>query len=308
MVSAGIPPLQHGRKGEFKGMKKWLSLSLALLLVLGVCGLSLAEEAVIAYESRGVSVPATVVLPKGEGAFPLVVMAHGHGGSREENIGFAAIAKALAEKGIATIRMDFPGCGESTESFQKNALSNMKQDVLAAIEYAAANYPVNAENVGIFGYSMGGRIALELMAEEAYGFTAAALLAPAAGDIKGLFGGEEGYAALKATADKDGFVEFTTIYGQKQELSREWFADLEKYEAVATDAAAKFAGKALVIYAKDDEAVAPDISRSVAEALNAQVIEATGDGHSYGFYSDKADILSAVANGTADFFAEALAK
>lgn len=47
--------------------------------------------------------------------------------------------------------MDFPGCGESTEPFTENYLSNMISDSNA-----------DANNLGIFGYSMGGRIALTI--------------------------------------------------------------------------------------------------------------------------------------------------
>ena len=37
------------------------------------------------------AVPATVVVPDGEGPFPAVVMNHGHGGGRQEEIGRAHV-------------------------------------------------------------------------------------------------------------------------------------------------------------------------------------------------------------------------
>lgn len=281
-----------------------LSLVLAMALALGLCGGSVAET--VAFESRGAQIPATVVIPDGEGPFPLVVMAHGHGGSREENIGFASVAEALRGKGIASIRMDFPGCGESTESFQRNTLSNMMRDVIAAVAFALENDPVDAGRIGIFGYSMGGRIALELMAESALDFSGAVLLAPAASteNLKNLFGGADAWTAMKAEADANGFVSFTTIYGQTQELSADWFADLEAIENPSEAAAESLGGKhTLVIYAQDDEAVAPFVSQGVADVFGSAVLDATGDGHSYGFYSDKTEVLNTVVNGTADFFA-----
>lgn len=289
--------------------RRFLCLALVVAFLLGLCGISLAET--ITYESRGVQIPATVILPEGEGLFPLVVMAHGHGGSREENIGFAAVAQALKANGIASIRMDFPGCGESAESFQLNTLSNMKLDVQTAVTFALENYPIDASRVGIFGYSMGGRIALELIAEGAYDFSGAVFLAPAASteNLKNLFGGADAWAAMKAEADANSFVSFTTIYGQTQELSAGWFADLEAAEN-PTEAAAKVfeGGNAIVIYAQDDEAVAPFVSQAVADVFGSAVIDATGDGHSYGFYSDKTDVLNTVANSAADFFAALFAK
>ncbi len=287
-------------------MKKiWV---LMLVLALALAAPALAEDKIVSVPSRDAQVPATVVLPEGEGPFPLVVMCHGHGGSREENIGFAAIAKALAEKGVASIRMDFPGCGESKESFQNNNLTNMKADVTASLDYALKNYPIDAARVGIFGYSMGGRIALELLASGEPSFKAAGFLAPAASTeaLKPVFGGAEAWDKLKAEANEKGFVTFTTIYGQVQELGKKFFEDLEAIENPTKDAAAAFKGKSVVIYSEDDSVVPPAVSQSVADALGSEVVKATGDDHSYGFYSDKTDVLNAVVNGAADFFSKEL--
>lgn len=288
-------------------MKKRILASLiALALTVSLCGLAAAES--ITYPSRDVQVPAIVEIPDGDGPFPMVVLAHGHGGSKDENIGFGAIADALKAEGIASIRMDFPGCGESTESFQLNTLTNMKQDVLNAVAYLTENYPVDTAKAGLFGYSMGGRVALELLGENAYPFTAVALLAPANSteDLKKLFGGADNWEVLKAAAEENGYADFTTIYGQQQQLSKEWFEDLDKVADPAAAAAAQFTGPALVIYAKDDEAVSPSVSANVAAELLAEVVQATGDSHSYGFYSDKTDVLNTVVNGVASFFLKTL--
>ena len=284
-------------------MKKLVALLLALMMLLGAA--ALAETTVLTYESRGVQVPATLVTPDGVESYPMVVLIHGHGGSREENVGFAAIANALAAKGVASIRMDFPGCGESTESFQQNTLTNMKADVAAAIEYAKAN--TGMTKLGLFGYSMGGRITLEMVAEDAAP-DAICLLAPAAstGDLKNLFGGQEAYDKMYETAKTEGYVVFTTIYGQVQELSQKWFDDLVAYEDVNAAAKAKYNGPAMVIWGSDDEAVNPSISAATAEALGAKTVDATGEGHGYGFYSEDDAVRNLVANSAADFFAENL--
>ena len=259
----------------------------------------------ISYASRGVQVPATLVIPGGMDEFPLAVLCHGHGGSREENVGFAAVAAALAARGIASIRMDFPGCGESSESFQMNTLSNMKEDVRSAIECAKARLRVG--KLGLFGYSMGGRIVLELLA----GGTAAdaiVLLAPAADtvDLKELFGGAQTYAAKAAQAEAVGYAVHTTKFGQVQQLSGAWFADLDRVRDPAAEAAAAWQGPALVIWGQDDADVHPFVPAHVAATLGAQTQDATGEGHGYGFYSEDDAVRKRVANAAADFFAEKL--
>ena len=290
-------------------MKKLAILMLVLALCLApVCVLAEPTVADITYPSRGVEVPATLVLPDRAGEFSVVVLIHGHGGSRDEFLGFPAVAQALAERGIASLRMDFPGCGQSAESFQLNCLTNMKDDVVAAISYLNTNYDV--EDIGLFGYSMGGRIALELLAEKRVDPEALVLLAPAAdtADMKNLFGGEEAWATMRAEAEAHGFVKFTTIYGQEQELSQKWFDDLDVYADCAADAAKAWDEDALVICGADDEAVNPEtVSKVVAKKLNAQVIDATGEGHGYGFYTEDDDTVRLkVANAAADFFAKHL--
>ena len=131
------------------------------------------------------------------------------------------------------------------------------------------------------------------------------LLAPAADtdDLKLLFGGEENYENLRKEANENGYVTYTTIYGQVQDLSKEWFADLDLVADCAADAAAAWQGPALVIYGSDDEGVNPAVSARVAELLNAETFDGTGAGHGYGFYSEDPALRLKVAAAVADFFA-----
>ncbi len=272
-----------------------------------------SEEDVI-YESGGVEVHATVTMPVNNEKVPYVIICHGHGGSRSENGGLNAIAQELAEKGIASIRMDYPGCGDSKEQFRNNNLTNMIQYTEDAMKYMDNHYAVNKDSVGIFGYSMGGRISLEMLANKKYNFKAICLLAPAADteDLKKLLGGTENWELLKKTAQesKDGYVDFTTIYGQKQELSTKWFADLEEkdFTTLMQEVKKSYNGPSMVIYAVDDIAVSPSVSKGVADTLGSEVILTPEDGHSYGFYSDKAYVKRIVVENTVDFFEDKLKK
>ena len=272
-----------------------------------------SEEDVI-YQSGNVDVYATVTMPLNKEKVPYVVICHGHGGSRSENGGLDAIAQGLAEKGIASIRMDYPGCGDSKEQFRNNNLTNMIQYTEDAMKYMNDHYTVNKDSVGIFGYSMGGRISLEMLASQKDNVKAVCLLAPAADteDLKKLFGGTENWELLKKTAQesKDGYADFTTIYGQKQELSTKWFADLEEkdFTTLMQEVKKSYNGPSMVIYAVDDTAVSPSVSKSVAEELGSEIILTPEDGHSYGFYSDKAYVKRIVVENTVDFFKDKLMK
>ena len=77
--------------------------------------------------TRG-TIYATVQLPgklARSGDMPLAVLCHGFTGSRAGDGHFAPLAQDLAAQGIATVRLDFPGCGDSTEPFTAYTLSNM---------------------------------------------------------------------------------------------------------------------------------------------------------------------------------------
>ena len=293
-------------------MKKFLAVILALTMIfsLGVTAFADGEEeeavvelidtAVASSIREGAEIPTYITLPADYDAaaeYELVVMIHGHGGNHNEWGGYDVISNGLAENGQIVVTLDFPGCGASTESFQLNTMTNMMQDVLDVIAYMQENYSV--VDVDGFGYSMGGRIILQLLAEEKFMFDSVELVAPAEDleDMKNLFGGAEAWETMKATANENGYADFTTVYGQQQELSKEWFEDLEAWpDGLAEAAAAVYSGPAIVVYAVDDAAVAPSVSQGVADILGATVYKTWTEGHSYSFYGSN-PVTLAIANG-----------
>ena len=262
-------------------------------------------EKTVTYQSGERAVPAVVTLPAGEGPFPAVVMNHGHGGSKDENVGFVGVARALAQAGFATIRMDFPGCGDSEASFQDNTMTNMIADSNAGLAYLLDNYPIDADRLGILGYSMGGRIASEIVGAENNPYKAVVLLSAAAVDAETLapsiFGDLETYNELKAAAEKDGFATFTTIYGQTQELSKAWFADMEAGKPL--ESLAKFTGPVLVLHGDQDVVVTDEMNKAIVSAYPAaQEIVVPDADHGYGFYSDQPEVTALVETSITDFF------
>ncbi len=76
---------------------------------------------------------ATLVQPAGNGPFPAVLMLHGFGSSRDEvgNL-FLKLAMALGEEGIASLRIDFHGWGESTGEMVGSTVDGMVADAESA--------------------------------------------------------------------------------------------------------------------------------------------------------------------------------
>lgn len=161
--------------------------------------------------TRG-NIPATIQLPaksaRGE-ELPLVVLCHGFTGNRQGDGHFAPLAEDLAAHGIATVRLDFAGCGDNTEPYANYTLANMAADVDSVIGYMQASYGTG--KTALVGHSMGGRLASLYPQLGQYPVTALALWSPANGTgLQGLeFLSIDNFAAveeLAARADAEGSV------------------------------------------------------------------------------------------------------
>ncbi|MBR1783554.1 MAG: alpha/beta fold hydrolase [Bacteroidales bacterium] len=109
----------------------------------------------------------TLVLPEGcSRKTPVLIMITGSGlQNRDEEIfehkPFAVIADALARAGIATLRYDDRGFGQSTGDILNCTTEDLKDDALAGIGLLRERF----DKVGVIGHSEGGTIALMLAAE-----------------------------------------------------------------------------------------------------------------------------------------------
>ena len=160
-------------------MKKVLSLVCVLLLCAALIPAAVAEEAaytetVVSIPNGDHDIPATVCVPNGEGKFPAVVMLHGTGSNRDEaGNGYKMAAPVLAEKyGIATVRIDFMGSGDSTADYTGYTFESAVSDAAAAAAYMQTLENIDADKIGVMGWSQGGTDALQGTAGLLYGFPA----------------------------------------------------------------------------------------------------------------------------------------
>ncbi|MBE3598789.1 MAG: alpha/beta fold hydrolase [Limnochordaceae bacterium] len=88
---------------------------------------------------------------------PAVVLCHGFGGHKAENHRlFVKAARAMARAGMAALRFDFRGSGDSEGEFEEMTLSGEVTDALAALAYARSHV---GRPVALLGMSMGGAVA-----------------------------------------------------------------------------------------------------------------------------------------------------
>ena len=142
----------------------------------------------------------------------------------KDNLAAARIARALADLGIAVLRFDFTGLGNSKGDFSSTNFSSNLQDLMAAANYLEQQY---AAPTLLIGHSLGGSavlaVAQDLLAVKAL----VTIGAPAtAAHIKHLFA--DSYHALKHQSSVQ-----IELGGRSFNIQRQFIDDLEKYNSVA---------------------------------------------------------------------------
>ncbi|BBG00776.1 MULTISPECIES: alpha/beta hydrolase [Pseudonocardia] len=102
----------------------------------------------------GTRLAADLVLPAG--AHRGIVLVHGGGVDRHEGGFFDRLADGLGEAGIASLRFDLRGHGQSGGRLEDLTLAGVGNDVSAAADELAGRLPV--ERVGVVGASFSGGV------------------------------------------------------------------------------------------------------------------------------------------------------
>ena len=126
----------------------------------------------VKFKNGDIELNGTLTLPAGfSKKTPVLVMVTGSGQqNRDEELfehkPFAVIADALARAGIATLRYDDRGFGESTGDIVNCTTEDLKNDAFAGVQLLRSRF----DKVGVIGHSEGGTIALILAAEKKVDF------------------------------------------------------------------------------------------------------------------------------------------
>lgn len=112
-------------------------------------------------QSRGLTLRGMMHIPEGiTGKVPIVCIFHGFTGNKmESHFIFVKLSRMLKDKGIASVRFDFGGSGESDGEFIDMTMSNELEDAKAILHYARSLDFVDADKIGVVGLSMGGAVA-----------------------------------------------------------------------------------------------------------------------------------------------------
>jgi pimeloyl-ACP methyl ester carboxylesterase len=124
----------------------------------------LVEE--VTFPSGDHTLAGTLTLPSAPGPHPAIVLVSGSGPQdRDEALGgiairpFRLLADALTRAGVAVLRYDDRGVGQSTGNFSGASSADFADDAAAAITYLLSLPEIDPDQVGLLGHSEGGLVA-----------------------------------------------------------------------------------------------------------------------------------------------------
>ncbi len=296
-------------------MKK--ELGLALLLGGLLCASVFAEEAQEAllnaptegYEETYClidagdhEIPAIVGMPTGD-VKGGVVMLHGTGSTKNEaGDGYKVACPILGEEyGLATIRIDFMGNGDSTASYTDYNYATAVADAMAARDYLAGLLPEGAL-FGVMGWSQGGTDALLAAGENPSSFASIVTWAGAP-DLSDMLSDED-YEMAKT----EGYFVMPFDWRDSLNVGLQWCEDVKNVDVLEVFSA--FEGPVLAIAGEEDTTVDPAWADKIVAASSNEASEIyliPGMDHTFNVFSgeDFASLKDA-AGATGAFFAKTL--
>lgn len=123
-----------------------------------------AEEVRYPNPEAGIELAGTLTLPDGEGPFPAVLLLSGSGPQDRDGTVFGhrpflVLADHLTRRGIAVLRADDRGVGESGGSFAEATSGDFASDARAGLAYLKRRPEIDPRAVGLVGHSEGGIVA-----------------------------------------------------------------------------------------------------------------------------------------------------
>ena len=118
----------------------------------------------VSYGNSEILLSGTLTLPKTTGPFPAVILIHGSSRlDRDETIlghkPFLVLSDHFTRHGIAVLRFDKRGVGESTGNYDNATIEDFCDDVAKGVEYLKSRPEIIKNQIGLVGHSEGGIVA-----------------------------------------------------------------------------------------------------------------------------------------------------
>jgi hypothetical protein len=284
--------------------KQTLSLVIAatLLAAATIPVVAAPREEIVRFEVDGQTVVGTLTLPETTEPAPVVLMLFGFLGHRgewpiagTEEGPYARAARLWADRGIASLRVDYRGSGESQGSFADATVSSEAADGLGAIRFIEADARLDGDRLAVLGWSLGGPVA-SLVAKASQ--PEALVLWNGVNDPVATFSGLFGEAVMAAEL-QGAPLDVTMPWGQPIQLGRPMLAELRALDP-ATELAF-YAGPLLLAQGSNDVLVSADgVPRLAAAHPGEEVLWTAEMDHVFNIEAG-AETVDALIAATGDF-------
>lgn len=209
-------------------------------------------EIQVSFPSEGEAIFGVLHLPA-TAAAPGLIMCHGFTGHRAESHRlFVVAARDFCQHGLAVLRFDFRGSGDSAGEFREMTVSRETTDAAAALAYLASRPEVNPDRVGVLGLSLGGCVAACLAGREPR--VRALVLWSAAAHPERIREHLQSQWGESEVLDFNGWG-----------LGRGFLEDLPRIHPLAE--ARRYLGPSLIVHGEQDEVVPPSDASDFQQAL-----------------------------------------
>lgn len=196
------------------------------------------------------NIPAVLNIPETKAEpLPAVVLCHGTGSQKNEvgNL-FVNLAEKLAGVGIASVRFDFAGCGDSEADQKDLTFYGEVSDTEKVYEYMIGHERIDSERIGILGFSQGARVMTEFLGGHADSITAAVSLSGACHNGRGVFNGW--FERYHDEIEEKGYATIPMGWREDLILSKTWFDEIEASNPM--DEISKYEGNILAVAGTED--------------------------------------------------------
>jgi alpha/beta superfamily hydrolase len=228
---------------------------------------------------------------------PIVIIYHGFGGNKMgPHFIFVKLARLLEKAGIASIRLDFAGTGDSDGDFIDMTMGTELEDANNILDYVRKLEFVDKERIGILGLSMGGAIASMLAGDRKDDISTLCLWAPA-GNMEEVILSEHYISNNYEKYRQDGYFDVEGL------LLGTGFVDNIRQIKIYEKAAA-YDKKSLIIHGDKDDVVLLKASEKYIDVYGelSQLKVIKDAGHTF----DKKEWEEEVLESTVDYLKEEL--
>ena len=278
------------------------------VLVLAFVSLSAFADALsspLMLDNGEYEIPAIMTSPEGTAVVPGVILLHGSASHKNE-VGdlYLRLAEQLANNGIASIRIDFAGTGDSPVDYTHYTLKTAVRDAEVALAFLRSQPQVDANRIGVVGFSQGGLIAQLLLAQQP-DIKSFVAWSSVASDGIGPFA--DMFETLYMKAKREGQVEQQFAWRPPLSISYEWFEQVMANQSLS--GMAEYTGTILAIAGSNDAVVPPAAATRLIVASGSDVARAViikGADHIFNVLDENANQDEQLLEMTTEWFAEAL--